>query len=348
MTPVFIVVAALAALATAAFLAWPLWRGGAAAASGPARAAAAGAGIVVLLGSAGLYAHWSNWPWEPQATAGDSPAHMVSQLARRLEREPEDVEGWLMLGRSHLALGQFPLAVRAYQRADRLEGGRNAEALTGWAEGLVMGSETELDGRGGRIFEQVLVLDPNSQKALFFTAVAAQRRGDSATAIQRFEKLLELGAPENIRPILEQQVAALKAAPPTVGGGAANGAAAPEAAAVDAGPSVAVRVSLAAQMSGRFPADAPLFVFVRVPGQPGPPLAVKRIAAAFPVSVSLGSADLMIQGRGFAAGDTVEVVARVSLSGSPTASPGDPFGGMTYVVGQDQEKPLVIDRLTPP
>jgi hypothetical protein len=90
-----------------------------------------------------------------------------------------------------------------------------------------------------------------------------------------------------------------------------------------------------------------LFVFVRDPAQGGPPLAVKRLDSHFPQSVALSPADSMVPGRAFAAGQNVQVVARIARSGSPIAASGDPFGEVTYHVGRDGLVSLVIDRLTP-
>ena len=265
-----------------------------------------------------------------------------------------------MLGRSYAALGQYPLAARAYQRADRLENGRNVEALTGWAEALALTNEAELAGRAGRLFDKALEIEPTAPKALFFGAVAAQRRGELPLALSRFETLLASSPPENVRPLLEQQVAALKAAiagapfaaaaPPGAAPAGATPAGAPaptpEAGAATSA-AVRVRVSAAPALAARIPAGASLFVFVRIPGQPGPPVAVKRLQSNLPQLVELTPADAMMGGRGFAAGDKVEVTARIALGGQPTASTGDPFGQLGYDVGRDGEKELVIDRLTP-
>jgi cytochrome c-type biogenesis protein CcmH len=370
----FVAIAALLALAAAAFVALPLVlrrraaspAGQGAAGTAPADATAAdvpaspvAATVAIFLlvgGAAGLYATWSSWAWPAvEASAATTPAEMVSTLARRLESEPNDVAGWLLLGRSYAALGQFPLAARAYQRADRLENGRNVEALTGWAEALALSNEAEIAGRAGRLFEKALEIEPTSPKALFFGAVAAQRRGELPLALSRFETLLANAPPENVRPLLEQQVAALKAAiagVPFAAAGPASaapaaGPSAPVADASAAGAAVRVRVSAGPGLAARIPAGAPLFVFVRIPGQPGPPIAVKRLQANLPQLVELTPADAMMGGRGFAAGDTVEVTARISLGGQPTASAGDPFGQLGYEVGRDGEKELVIDRLTP-
>jgi hypothetical protein len=224
-----------------------------------------------------------------------------------------------------------------------LENGRNVEALTGWAEALALSNEAELEGRAGQLFERALALEPTSPKALFFGAVAAQRRGELPLALQRFETMLAGGPPENVRPLLEQQVAMLKAAM----AGAAPAAPGASPGATAGSPAIRVQVRVAPAIASRVPAGAPLFVFVRVPGQPGPPLAVKRLAATLPQLVELTPADAMMGGNGFAAGDEVEVTARVALGGQPTASTGDPFGLVSYDVGRDGEKELVIDRLTP-
>lgn len=336
----FLVLAATLVLLAIAIVAIPLLRGEKAA---PWAALASVA--VLLLGSVGLYATWSNWTWSQTPTAA-TPAAMVSRLARRLEREPNDIDGWLMLGRSYAGLEQFPLALRAYERADRLGEGRNVEALIGMAEVLASMDERELTGRAGELFERALALDPKAAKALFFGAVVAMRRGDLPLARARFASLLQLNPPESIRPLLEQQVAALDR---QIAAGPAAGAAAAAPAAVAAAPataSVRVKVSAGADVIAHA-GDAPLFVFVRDPDSPGPPLAVKRLAAKFPLEVELTAADAMMADRAITAGKRVEVVARISLSGRPEAKSGDPYGELSYAVGKDGVRELVLDRVTP-
>jgi cytochrome c-type biogenesis protein CcmH len=338
----FVLLVAALTMTVVVAVAIPLVRPNAAAA--PAPWAALGAAAVLMFGSAALYVSWSNWPWHESAAA-DSPESMVARLARRLEHDPSDLNGWLMLGRSYTVLQEYPLAVRAYERADRLSGGNSAEALTGEAEALALSDASELDGRAARLIEQALALAPDSGRALFYGAVIAERRGDLHLARERFARLLALNPPDNVRPVLEQQISAIdqKLA------GAPAGAAAPQApttpsANADAVVRVNVTVapSLAASAGG-----APLFVFVRKPGEAGPPLAVKRLDSHFPQDVALTPSDSMVPGRAFAAGQSVQVVARIARSGSPVAASGDPFGEVTYRVGHDGLVSLVIDRLTP-
>jgi cytochrome c-type biogenesis protein CcmH len=332
----FVLLAAALTLAAVSALARPLLRRTAAGAA-PASWTALVVAAVLVAGSAVLYVSWSNWLWHAPPAA-DSPQMMVAQLARKLEHDPSDLDGWLMLGRSYAVLQEFPLAVRAYQRADRLSGGKSAEALVGEAQALVLMDEGALDGRAAHLIEQALVIDPNSGRALFFGALVAERHNDLPLARQRFMKLLAMNPPADVRPLLEQQVSAIDAK--LAGGGAS--ASAPAAAPALVRLTVTLAPALAANIG-----QAPLFVFVRDPQQAGPPLAVKRLPSHFPQSVALSAADSMIPGRTLTDGQSVQVVARIARSGNPVGASGDPFGEVTYQVGHDGLVSLVIDRLTP-
>ena len=341
---IFVAIAVGLSVLAGFWLLRPLWR------DQGARVTAAVSTLLLAATAVALYVWSSQWTWPQEDTSADSPAAMVSRLAKRLESEPNDVQGWLMLGRSYTALGQLPLAQRAYQRADRLESGRNVEALIGLAEAMVMQANGSVDPRAARLFEQALTLEPNSEKALFYSAVAAQRRGDTPLAISRFEKMLQMGPPENIRNILQEQVAQLRA---SVAAGAAGAAAAAPATGAQSAtstsetPRVIVAVSIKPALAREIAPSSTLFVFVRAPGRPGPPLAVKRLPATLPVSVELTAADSMVPGLSFAPNDTVEVSAKISADGSATPKSGDLSGSVRYIVGRDFKKSIVIDGRTP-
>jgi cytochrome c-type biogenesis protein CcmH len=322
----------------------------------PATWAALSAAGVLVIGSAVLYVTFSNWSWHSQSEAADSPRTMVARLARKLEKNPNDLQGWLLLGQSYAVLEEYPLSARAYQRADRIAGGKSAEALVGEAEALVLGDASEIDGRAGKLVEQALVLNPNSGKALFYGAAAAERRGDLPTARARFSRLLAQNPPANVRPLIEQQITAIDQALAQKSGGSTPSATAPAegsgnhastATAAANTPAVRVHVTLAPKLASSAAGTAPLFVFVRDPQQPGPPLAVKRLTSRFPQTVELTQQDSMIPGRMFSAGQKVQVVARIARSGNPLAGSGDPFGETPYLVGHDGLVNVVIDRLTP-
>ena len=349
----FIILAAALTCAAAAAIAFPLLRQNTATAQAPWTALA----VIALLGAGGsaLYAKLSNWSWSQAQAAEDSPQAMVGRLARRLEHQPNDLDGWLMLGRSYAALQQTPLAIRAYERADRLAGGKSAEALIGLAEALSEQDESALGGRAGDLIERALVLSPQSPKALFLGAAAALHRGELPLARQRFVALLALNPPQNVRPLIEQQIAAIDQQAPGSAAGSAAGsspraAAGPSSDARGASgsePQIRVKVALSPKLQDESTHGAPLYVFVRDPKQPGPPLAVKRLETHFPQTVELSASDAMIAGRSLVPGEEVEVVARIARSGSPIAQKGDPFGEVGYRVGHDGVVNMIIDQVTP-
>jgi cytochrome c-type biogenesis protein CcmH len=341
----FVVLAAVLTIAGVALIAIPLLKKKPVEYS-PAPWAALIATGILALGSTVLYLRWTNWSWQT-TVADDSPQTMVARLARRLEKDPQNLEGWLLLGRSYTQLQEFQLAARAYSRADRLAGGKNAEALIGQAEALARGDETELDRRAGRLIEQALLVDPTSGKALFFGAAVAMRRGELPLARERFTKLLALNPPDNIKPLLQKQIETIDQ---QLAGGAPAGAPAGQpqaAAATDSAAKVRINVTLAPTLAQSASGSSPLFVFVRDPQRPGPPLAVKRLDSHFPQTVELTASDSMMPGRAIAAGQKVQVVARIARSGNPVGASGDPFGESAYQVGHDGLINIVIDHITP-
>jgi cytochrome c-type biogenesis protein CcmH len=341
----FLIFAALFAVAAAALVAVPLLRRRGDA-TPPAIIAAVCATVFVLAGGAALYPLWSTWSWKQPIDDVASPEAMVGRLARRLERNPEDLNGWLLLGRSYGQLGQYPLSAKAYRRADRLAEGRSADALSGLAEALILGEQSDLKGEAGRLFEKALEVEPSSVKALFYGALAAAERGESQIARSRFGMLLNAQTPPEVRRLIEQQIAALDVE--LQQRGSAPAAEAPVADASSA--RIPLRIVLDPSVAARATAVAPLFVSVRIAGQGGPPLAAKRLEARFPQDVDLSAADSMIAGRGFAAGQEVEITARIANGGSASPRPGDPVGVVRHKVAAGAASnriDLRIGSLTP-
>jgi cytochrome c-type biogenesis protein CcmH len=109
---------------------------------------------------------------------------------------------------------------------------------------------------------------------------------------------------------------------------------------------VTVNISIAPALKSRLVAEAPLFVFAREPGSQGPPLAAKRLTtAAIGTEVHLSASDSMLPGRVLVNGRRVSITARVSFGGQPVQASGDMYGELSYEVGHDGVRDLVIDRV---
>ena len=296
--------------------------------------------FAILLGGIGLYTNRSSYDWGRKESASDTPAAQAARLAQELAAKPDDPERWLQLAGMYMQLEQFPLAQRAYQRADRLTGSQNPEAIMGVAEAMLAQDPAQLEEAAGRLFERVLELQPGNPKALFYSAFAALVRGELPLARERFQGMLAHNPPPAVRSIIEQRITEIDRV-------MQGGAAAQPAAAADKGAKIEVSVSISRELEARIPRDAILFVAARDPKAPGPPFAVKRLPAQFPVNVELTSADAMLESRRITAGQQLDVVARVSLGGTPTATSGDPYGQVSYHVGADGRLNIIIDRLAP-
>lgn len=319
----FLIIAALMSAIAASAVAFPLVR------DRRTRLLGGIAAVAVIGAAAGLYPLWSNWNWHAPArtqSGGPDVAAMVSRLEARLQSNPNDLKGWLMLGRSYLALERLDEAVVAFDHAHRLEGGKNVEATLGLGEAISMRAGGEITPQAAQLFEDALSQEADNPKALLYGGFAAAGRGDRALARRRWEALKALHPPAQIAQMLDARIAELG---PVAGAAQAT-----------------VRITLAPALQARLHGAAPLFVFAREPGGGGPPLAAKRLdSSAIGSQVVLSAADSMIPGRVLKSGQLVSITARVSFSGQPTPAAGDLYGELTYDVGRDGVRDLVIDRI---
>jgi cytochrome c-type biogenesis protein CcmH len=356
----FLVIAAAMAAIAAAAVAFPLLR------DRQSRLFGALLAVMVIGASAGLYPLWSNWNWHAparsEAAAGPDVAAMVAQLEKRLQDHPNELKDWVMLGRSYLTLNRLDEAIVAYDHAHQLDA-KNTEAAMGLGEAMSLRAGGEITPQAAQLFEDALAQEPGNPKALLYAGFAAAVRGDRALARTRWQALKALNPPPQIVQMLDARMAEL--GPPS-GIPAADGAAdrsSPGSSAPPAGTSaspagtsastgassgaeVTVNISIAPALKSRLVSEAPLFVFAREPGSRGPPLAAKRLTStAIGTQVHLSQADSMLPGRVLAKGQQVSITARVSFSGQPVPSAGDLYGELSYDVGRDGVRNLVIDRV---
>lgn len=325
---------ALMCLAATAFVAWPIYQQ-------QRRFSGSIVGTVafVVLLSVGLYAFQGAPDVPSGANAEPDVEEMVASLAARLETDPDDLNGWIMLGRSYMTLGNFPEAVLAYERVVKIEQSQNAVSLVNLGEALLARDNSRIEGRTAALFESALALEPNNPEALFYGGIAAMNRGNTEQAAERWEILLGLNPPEEIRGILEQRIAEWRGvAPPTMSTPAS----------AQAGTVIVAEISVSAAALASLPAEASVFVVARDPAQPSPPIAVtRRVLSELPATVNLSDADSMIPGRSLSAFTEVELIARVSVSGQPIAESGDWFGSVLVQPSASNAVTLQIDQQVP-
>lgn len=129
---------------------------------------------------------------------------MVESLAQKLKTNPDDVEGWTMLGRSYVHLRRYTDAGAAYARAAALSP-NDAQLLADYADVLAMNSGRNMQGEPEKVIQQALKVDPNNIKALALAGTAAFQRQEYRKAIESWQKLLKL-VPEDSQ--IAQQIGA--------------------------------------------------------------------------------------------------------------------------------------------
>lgn len=295
----------------------------------------AGCIVFVVASSAALYNHIG----QPGVVSGPASTPdinaMVSSLAERLQDNPDDVNGWRMLGRSYQTLKQYDQSMAAYEKAIELEGGQNSQTLVALALVVVEAEGGEMSGRSAGLLENALAIDANNPNALFYSGLAAASRGDTEVAADRWEILMSLNAPPEIRDLLQEKInewRGIDVAPARQ-------------LAEQTGAVVRVGVSVSNDAKTTLPAEATVYVIARDPSQPSPPIAVaRRRLSELPTVVELGDRDSMVPGRSLSAFSTFELIARVSVSGQPVAQSGDWFGSLIFKVGRDDAVELTVDQ----
>ncbi|HCO91940.1 MAG TPA: c-type cytochrome biogenesis protein CcmI [Alphaproteobacteria bacterium] len=122
---------------------------------------------------------------------------LVGQLAGRLEQNPEDLSGWMLLGRSYSSMGDFNAAVGAYEKAVNLLDGRSAPmVLAEYAEALVFAAEGEITPAASAQFKRVREIMPSEPRARFYLGVERAQSGDLRGALNDWVALVNEAEPD--------------------------------------------------------------------------------------------------------------------------------------------------------
>ncbi|MEO1244278.1 MAG: tetratricopeptide repeat protein [Pseudomonadota bacterium] len=292
--------------------------------------------VATCLLSAGVY--WQVGSPGTPSGGGQVPdvAAMVAGLAERLEERPDDVQGWKMLGRSYMQLGNYGGAIEAFSKAVELESGQDAQALVSLGEAHLSNNDQQMTPREIALFENAITVDPELPAAQFWSGIGAATRGDLELAASRWEKLLNSEPAPNpeVTQLLTQKIAEWRGVTPAPAMSAAAGS-----------DQINLNVELSDEAKTELPDEASVFVIARDPRQPVPPIAVqRRMLSELPASLTLSDRDAMIPGRNLSAFAEVEIVARVSLSGQPVQQSGDWFGSVSASIGSGDVLDVVIDE----
>lgn len=296
-----------------------------------------GAGLLLVLSSGALlgYQHFGSPGALDAASQVASPdangqpqmsmAEAMSALEARLAQNPEDLEGWMLLGRSYRSEERFTDALRAFNEAQRLAPD-HPDVLVDLAEAQALNApqrvfpETALT-----LLHRAIDLQPAHQRAHWLLGIADMQAGRPADAAARWEMLLDLlPADADARGSLIEQInsARQSANLPALADTAPTAPAAD--ASAGAAHQIRIRVSLDPALQSRAQPDASVFVFARAAEGPRMPVAVERLTVAqLPAEIVLDDADSAMPSMKLSQLSQVIVGARVSASGNAIPQPGD-------------------------
>lgn len=302
-----------------------------------------------------------------EATAGHQNfSSVLDSLIARLRDQPDDLEGWIMLGRTYAIMQRFNEAKTAYERVLALSP-ENPELITDYADIVAMTNNGSLAGEPVELLKRALSLDPKNPKALALAGTAEFEQANYKQATVYWEKLLvQIPAESKLAQSVKESIAEAKSlasgkgstlagmqtqtpqsqnTPPAADKTAMAGAGT---AAVAAKDTLSGTITLSSALAGKASPDDTLFIFARATQGPPMPRAilvkkVKDLPVSFLLTDGMGARpDLKIS-------DAAQLIinARITKSGKAMPERGDLQGFSQPVKPGDKNINVVIDQQVP-
>jgi cytochrome c-type biogenesis protein CcmH len=269
----------------------------------------------------------------PHDLSSEQMEGMLVRLAQRMESNPDDAAGWVMLARSYSAFGRWGEAAAAYDKAVALFP-QDAQLLADYADALAMAQGQRLQGKPEALVQRALKADGNNLKALALAGTIDFDKGDYAKAIGYWKRILPLLPADSemgnsVRSSIQEAQGKLGGTQKSVvaigqdkQGSATKSSPATTAAAKTSG--VSGTIKLAPALAARAGAEDLVFVLARpAQGSRTPLAAIRVLVKDLPMKFSFD--DSMAMNPSAKLSDFAEVVvaARVSKSGNVVPQRGD-------------------------
>lgn len=301
--------------------------------------------VALPLGSMGLYM----WVGEPEALnplALKTPdqvdpkdlVKMAQTLAEKLQAKPDNLQGWVMLGRTYRTLENFDAALKAYDSALKLSADDDLKLER--IEIIAMQRQGRFEGEPWNVIREVLQRDPQHFGALLTAGSASYAEGKFADALKYWEqarKPLDANNPDLEG--LESAIATVRerlGMPPTKATPAAT-----------SGLNVTGQVILSASLKSKASPNDVVFIYATPANGDRMPLAIfKTTVSQLPFNFTLDDSTAMAPDRKLSAAGEVMVKVRVTKSGNAMPQSGDLSGSLGPVkVGAKGLKLEIKDQI---
>ena len=307
--------------------------------------------VALPLGSMGLYM-WVGQPEALNPMAAKTPdqvdpkdlAKMAQTLAEKLQAKPDNLQGWVMLGRTYRALENFDAALKAYDSALKLSADDDLKLER--IEIIAMQRQGQFEGEPWNVIREILQRDPQHFGALLTAGSASYAEGKFADALKYWEqarKPLDANNPDLEG--LENAIAAVRdrlGMPP-----AKSSLTASSTSVATSGLNVTGQVNLSASLKSKASPNDVVFIYATPANGDRMPLAIfKTTVSQLPLNFTLDDSSAMTPDRKLSAAGEVMVKVRVSKSGNAMPQSGDLSGSLGPVkVGAKGLKLEIKDQI---
>ena len=301
--------------------------------------------VALPLGSMGMYM-WVGQPEALNPLALKTPdqvdpkdlTKMAQTLAEKLQDKPDNLQGWVMLGRTYRTLENFDAALRAYDSALKLSDDDDLKLER--IEVIAMQRQGQFEGEPWNVIREVLQRDPQHFGALLTAGSASYAEGKFADALKYWEQARKPLDANN--PDLEGLESAIATVRERLGMPPAK--AAPAAA---SGLNVTGQVNLSASLKSKASPNDVVFIYATPANGDRMPLAIfKTTVSQLPFNFTLDDSTAMAPDRKLSAAGEVMVKVRVTKSGNAMPQSGDLSGSLGPVkVGAKGLKLEIKDQI---
>jgi cytochrome c-type biogenesis protein CcmH len=322
--------------------------------------------VALPLAAMGMYM----WVGEPdalnpmavQSSEKGDPAQllqMAESLAQKLNDKPDNLQGWVMLGRTYRTLEKFDASVQAYDRALKLSADDDLKLER--VEVLAMKSQGNFEGEPWNVIRDILQRDPQNYGALLMAGSASYSHEKYADALKYWQQARKPLAADNPDvPGLDEAIASVQqklGMPAQVAKGpsaqinatqpAASAPSANTSGAASSGLTVSGQVSIAEALKGKVKPSDVVFIYATPANGERMPLAIfKTTVAQLPLAFTLDDSTAMTPERKLSGAGEVLVKVRVSKSGNAMPQSGDLVGTLGPVkVGSKGLKLEIKDQI---
>ena len=284
---------------------------------------------------------------------------MAESLAQKLNDKPDNLQGWVMLGRTYRTLEKFDASVQAYDRALKLSADDDLKLER--VEVLAMKSQGNFEGEPWTVIRDILQRDPQNYGALLMAGSASYSHEKFADALKYWQQARKPLAADNPDvPGLDEAIASVQQklgmpvqvakGPSTQMNAAQTPAAAPSAitsGAASTGLTVSGQVAIAEALKGKVKPSDVVFIYATPANGERMPLAIfKTTVAQLPLAFTLDDSTAMTPERKLSGAGEVWVKVRVSKSGNAMPQSGDLAGTLGPVkVGSKGLKLEIKDQI---